>query len=163
MEAQPPEIEQHKTETRGLNNKKETKGLHNRKRPGVSTPEEPLKPRLQSILCGQEAGAVALLLIPPTSSRTLWPVHYAWVAALHMVAEMLRCLIELAVAAATEEGYPQMLPHMTISGGRILVHYTTIWAERYLLLLVVVIIDGHPGQALGLVELVNHILPFILK
>ena len=80
-----------------------------------------------------------------------------------MVAEMLWRLIELAVAAATEEGYPQMLPRMTISGGRILVHYTTIRAERYLLSLVVIIIDGHPGQALGLVELVNHILPFILK
>ena len=56
-----------------------------------------------------------------------------------------------------------MLPRMTISGGRILVHYATIWAERYLLSLVLAIIDGHPGQALGLVELVNHILSFILK
>ena len=56
-----------------------------------------------------------------------------------------------------------MLPRMTISGGRILVHYATIWAECYLLLLVLFIIDGHPGQALGLVELVNHILSFILK
>ena len=52
---------------------------------------------------------------------------------------------------------------MTISGGRILVHYTTIRAERYLLSLVLTIIDGHPGQALGLVELMNHILSFILK
>ena len=86
--------------------KKETRGLHNRKRPGVSTPEEPLKPRLQSILCGPEAGAVALLLFPPTSSRTFQPVHEAWVAALHMVGEVLRCLVKLAVAAATEEGYP---------------------------------------------------------
>ena len=163
MGAQPPEIKQHKTETRGLNNKKETKGLHDRKRPGVSTPEEPLKLRLQSVLCGQEVGAVALLLIPPTSSRTLWPVHNAWAAALHMVAKMLQCLIDLAIAAATEEGYPQMLPHMTISGGRILIHYATIRAERYLLSLVVIIIDGHPGQALSLVELVNHILLLILK
>ena len=80
-----------------------------------------------------------------------------------MVAEMLRHLIELAIAAATEEGYPQMLPRMTISGGRILVHYATIRAERYLLSLVVIIIDGHPSQALSLVELVNDILPFILK
>ena len=39
MEAQPPEIKQHKTETKGLNK---------RKRPRVSThtQEEPLKPRL---------------------------------------------------------------------------------------------------------------------
>ena len=56
-----------------------------------------------------------------------------------------------------------MLPRMTISGGRILIHYATIWAEHYLLSLVLTIIDGHPGQALDLVELVNHILSFILK
>ena len=77
--------------------------------------------------------------------------------------EMLQHLVELAVAAATEEGYPQMLPRMTIGCGRVLVHHTTIWAERYLLSLVVIIIDGHPGQAFRLVEPVNHILPFILK
>ena len=104
-----------------------------------------------------------MLLIPPTSSRTLRPVHDAWEAALHMVGEMLLHLVKLAVAAATEEGYPQMLPRMTISGGRVFVHHATIWAERYLLSLVFIIIDGHPGQALGLVELVNHTLPFILK
>ena len=86
--------------------KKETRGLYNRKRPGVSTPEEPLKPRLQSILCGQEAGAVALLLFPPTSPRTLQPVHEAWAAALHMVGEVLQHLVQLAIAAATEECYP---------------------------------------------------------
>ena len=56
-----------------------------------------------------------------------------------------------------------MLPHVAISGGRILVHYATIRAERYLLLLILAIIDGHPSQALNLVELVNHILSFILK
>ena len=76
---------------------------------------------------------------------------------------MLWRLIKLAVAATTEEGYPQMLPRMTIGGGRVLVHHATIGAERYLLWLVVIIIDGHPGQALCLVELVNHILPFVLK
>ena len=103
-------------------------------------------------------GAVASLLIPPTSSRTLWPVHDAWAAALHMVEEMLWHLVKLAVAAATEEGYPQMLPRMTIGGGRVLVHHAIVWAECYLLSLVFVIIDGHPGQALCLVELVNHIL-----
>ena len=105
MEAQPPESNNIKQRPRVSNNKKETKGLHNRKRPGVSTQEEPLKPRLQSVPCGQEAGAVALLLIPPTSSRTLRPVHDAWAAALHMVEEMLRHLVKLAIAAATEEGY----------------------------------------------------------
>ena len=76
---------------------------------------------------------------------------------------MLRCLVELAVAATTEEGYPQMLSRMTIGCGRVLVHHATIWAECYLLLLVVIIIDRHPGQAFHLVELVNHILLLILK
>ena len=106
---------------------------------------------------------VVSLLTFPTSSRTLRPAHDAWAAGLHMVEEMLRHLIELAIAATTEEGYPQMLPRMTIGCGRVLVHHTTIWAEHYLLLLVVIIIDGHLGQAFRLVELVNHILLFILE
>ena len=80
-----------------------------------------------------------------------------------MVKEMLRHFVKLAVAAATEEGYSQMLPRMTIGGGRVLVHHAPIWTECNLLPLVVIVIDGHPGQALCLVELVNHILPFILK
>ena len=130
MEAQPPEIEQHKQRLRVSINKKETKGLNNRKRPKVSTRKEPLKLRLQSILCGQKAVAVASLLIPPTSSRTLWPVHDAWVAGLHMVEEMLRCLVQLAVAAATEEGYPQMLPRMTIGCGRVLSFITPQYGQN---------------------------------
>ena len=76
---------------------------------------------------------------------------------------MLWRLIELAVTTTTEEGYPQILPRMTIGCGRVLVHHATIWAECYLLSLVVIIIDGHPSQAFHLVEPVNHILPFILK
>ena len=48
-----------------------------------------------------------------------------------MVEEMLQHLVELAVAATTEEGYPQMFPHMTIGCGRVLVHHPTIWAECY--------------------------------
>ena len=80
-----------------------------------------------------------------------------------MVEEMLWCLVELALVATIEEGYPQMLPCMTIGCGGVLIHHATIWAECYLLSLVVIIIDGHPGQAFCLVELVNHILPFILE
>ena len=53
-----------------------------------------------------------------------------------------------------------MLPCVAISGDRIFVHYATIRTERYLLSLVFAIIDGHLSQA---VELVNHILSFILK
>ena len=52
---------------------------------------------------------------------------------------------------------------MAISGDRIFVHYPTIRAERYLLLLVFAIIERHPSQAISLVELVNHILPLKLK
>ena len=52
---------------------------------------------------------------------------------------------------------------MAISSDRIFIHYTTIRAERYLLSLVFTIIDRHPSQAVSLVELVNHILSFILK
>ena len=52
---------------------------------------------------------------------------------------------------------------MAISSGSIFVHYPTIRAERYLLLLIFTIIEGHPGQAIGLVELGNHILLFRLE
>ena len=55
---------------------------------------------------GQEAGVVALLLLPHTSSRTLWPVHEAWVAALHMVGGVLRHLVQLPITTATEECDP---------------------------------------------------------
>ena len=55
---------------------------------------------------GQEAGVVALLLLPHTSSRTLRSVHEAWAAALHMVAELLWHLIQLPITATTEECDP---------------------------------------------------------
>ena len=75
-------------------------------RPGVSTSGEPLKLRPQSALCGLEVGAVALLLSSPTLPRTLWPAHEAWAAALHMVGEVLWHLVQLTIAAATEECHP---------------------------------------------------------
>ena len=132
--------------------------------------KETLWPRLQSVLmgqgCGQEAIAVASLLTFSTSLRTrllLWSAHDARATGLHVTGEMLRHLVEFPVAATTEEGYPQMLPCMTIGCGGVLVHHATIWAECYLLPLVVIIIDRHPGQAFRLVELVNHIFPVILK
>ena len=52
---------------------------------------------------------------------------------------------------------------MAISGGGIFVHYPAIRAECYLLLLIFAIIEGHSGQAIGLVELGNHILLFRLE
>ena len=55
---------------------------------------------------GQEAGVVALLLLPHTSSRTLRPVHEAWAAALHMLGEVLWQLVQFAIATSTEECDP---------------------------------------------------------
>ena len=106
---------------------------------------------------------VALLLLPPTPSRTLRPVHEARGAALHMLGEVLWCLVQFTIAASTEECDPQVLPCMAISGGSIFIHHPTVRAERYLLSLIFTIIDGHPRQAIGLVKLVNHILSFRLK
>ena len=106
------------------------------------------------------------LLTLSTSLRTrllFRSAHDARVTGLYVIEDMLQRLVELVVAATTEEGYLQMLPRMTIGCGRVLVHYTTIWAERHLLLLVVIIIDGHSGQAFCLVEPVDHILLVILK
>ena len=77
-----------------------------------------------------------------------------------MFGEVLRCLVQFGVAASTEECDPEVLPCMTISGGSVLVHYPTVRAERYLLSLIFTIIDGHSRQAIGLMELVNHILLF---
>ena len=56
-----------------------------------------------------------------------------------------------------------MLPRMTIGGDSVLVHYSAVGAEGELLPLVVPIIDGHPRQAVSLVELEDHILPLRLE
>ena len=53
-----------------------------------------------------------------------------------------------------------MLPHMAIGGGSVLVHYRAVGAEGKLLPLIVPIIDGHLRQAVGLVELEDHIFSF---
>ena len=106
---------------------------------------------------------VALLLLPHTPSRTLRPVHEARGTALHMLGEVLWCLVQFAIAASTEECDAQVLPCVAISGGSILVHYPTVRAERYLFSLILAIIDGHLRQAISLMKLVNHILSFRLK
>ena len=72
--------------------------------------------RLQSILmgqvCGQEAVAVASLFAISTFSRThvffllFLSLHDAWVTVLHVIEQVLWHLVELAIAASTEEGYP---------------------------------------------------------
>ena len=48
-------------------------------KPEVSAPEKPLGSH------GREVGAVALLLLPHTPPRTLWPVHETRGASLHML------------------------------------------------------------------------------
>ena len=80
-----------------------------------------------------------------------------------MVVQELGFLVDLAVTASAEECYSEVLPHMAVSSSCVLVHYPTVGAECDLLPLVGVIRDGDPIQALGLVKLVDHILPLILK
>ena len=132
----------------------------------------PPRLRLHVVVTGrggrQEAAAVASLFALSTSTRTLSPrtlrpTHNAWAARLYVVKEVLRCLIEFAIATSTEEGYPYMLPPMAVGSGGILIHYTTVGEECHLFPLVVIEIDRHPRQAFRLVEPVNYILPRILE
>ena len=81
----------------------------------------------------------------------------------HVVIQELWFLVNLAVTASTDECYSEVLPHMAESSGHVLIHYLTVRAECDLLPLVGVIRDGDPVQALGLVELVDHILLLVLK
>ena len=53
-----------------------------------------------------------------------------------------------------------MLSRVAISSGSVLIHNPAVGAEGELLPLVVPIVDGYPRQALGLVELADHIFPF---
>ena len=56
-----------------------------------------------------------------------------------------------------------MLPRMTIGGDCVFVHDPAVGAEGELSPLVVPIINGHPRQAVGLMELKDHILPLRLE
>ena len=99
---------------------------------------------------------VASLLFPHTLLRTLWPVHETRGASLHMLGEVLWGLAQFGITFSTEECDPEVLPHVTISNGGVFVRYPTVLAERYLLLQIFTIINGHPRQAILLVKLVNH-------
>ena len=132
--------------------KEETRGLYHRHMPAVSTPGEPLSS------CEREVRVVALLLLPHTPPRTLRPAHETRGASLHMLGEVLWCLVQFGITSSTEECDPEVLPCVTISGGGVLVRYPTVRAERYLLSQIFAIINGHPRQAILLVKLVNHIL-----
>ena len=80
--------------------------------PEVSTPGEPLISR------EREVGVVASLLLPHTPPRTLRPVHETRGASLHMLGEVLWHLVQFGVTSPTEECDPEVLPRMTIGGGR---------------------------------------------
>ena len=137
--------------------KEETRGLYHRHTPEVSTPGEPPSSR------EREVGVVASLLLPHTLPRTLRPVHETRGASLHMLGEVLWHLVQFGITSSTEECDPEVLPHVTISGGGVFVHYPTVRAECYLLSQIFTIINGHPRQAILLVKLVNHILSVRLK
>ena len=85
--------------------------------PEVSTPGEPLSS------CEREVGVVASLLLPHTLPRTLQPVYETRGASLHMLGEVLWCLVQFGVTSPTEECDPEVLPHVTIGGGGVFVHY----------------------------------------
>ena len=118
--------------------KEETRGLYHRHMPEVSAPGEPPSSR------EREVGVVASLLLPHTLLRTLLPVHEMRGASLHMLGEVLWCLVQFGVTSPTEECDPEVLPHVTIGSGGVFVHYPTVWAECYLLSQIFTIIDGHP-------------------
>ena len=101
---------------------------------------------------------VASLLLPYTPPRTLRPAHETRGASLHMLGEVLCRLVQFGVASPTEECDPEVLPHVTIGGGGVFVHYPTVWVERYLLSQILAIIDGHSRQAILLMKLMDHIL-----
>ena len=64
-----------------------------------------------------------------------------WSARQHVIIQVLWFLVKLDIAASTEECYPKVFPCMAVSGGSILIHYSTVGAEGDLLPLVGVIGD----------------------
>ena len=86
-----------------------TRGLDHSQTLEVSTSGEPPRRVLMSKRC-------EVLFLPHTLSRTLWPVHEAGTAALHELGEVSWYLVQLAIAASTEEGDPKVLPCMALCG-----------------------------------------------
>ena len=81
----------------------------------------------------------------------------------HVVVHELGLLVDLTIAASTEECYPEVFPRVAMSSSHFLIHNPTVGAEGYLLLLVGIIKDGDPFQTLRLVEFVDNILMFVLE
>ena len=106
---------------------------------------------------------VALLLLPHTLPRTLQPVHETRGTSLHVLGEVLWHLVQFGITSSTEECDPEVLPRVTIDSGGVFIHYPTVRAEHYLLSQIFAIIEGHPRQAILLVQLVNHVLSVGLK
>ena len=90
-------------------------------------------------------------------------VNDRWLASQHMVVQVLWFLVDLAVAATTEEGHPKMLPCVAMSSRHIFIHHPTVGAEGNLLSLICVIGDRGPIQTLRFVEFVDDIFPFVLE
>ena len=109
------------------------------------------------------SGEASLALTFTLLRILLLPVNDGQPVRQHVVVQELGFLVNLAVTASTEECYSEMPPHMAESSSCVLVHYPTVRAECDLLPLVGVIQDGDLIQGLGLVELVDHILPLVLK
>ena len=80
-----------------------------------------------------------------------------------MLGQVLWHIVQFGITSSTEECDPEVLPCMTICGGGVFIHYPTVQAERYLLSQIFAIIEGHPRQAILLVQLVDHILSVGLK
>ena len=104
-----------------------------------------------------------VLFIPPTPSRDLWFAHEAGAAVPPVLDEVLGCPVYFIITTTAEEGDPKMLPRMATGGDSVFVHYPAVGAEGELFPLVVPVIEGHPGQAVGLVELEDYILPLRLE
>ena len=69
-----------------------------------------------------------------------------------MEVHRLRSLVDLPMAAPTEICYSKVLPHMAMASQIILIHNPTVGAECDLLSSIGVCVNGHPIEALGLVE-----------
>ena len=68
----------------------------------------------------------------------------------------LRSLVDLTIATSAEVCQPEMLPHVTVGGGSILIHHPTIGAEGDLLSQMSVQGDRYSVHTLGFVNLGNN-------
>ena len=82
----------------------------------------------------------------------LLPTSHSRLAALPVEVHRLRSLVDLRVAALTEICHSKVLPRMAMGRQSILIHNPTVGAECDLFSSVGIRVDGHPIEALDLVE-----------